>query len=359
MLPATIPLVVRDPTPTTRLVEVLSTNTWQMYNMWAGLDAYSSPKPSRVVSLNRPYNASGLQFFAADDYPLVRFVEQYNMDVSYVADVDLDRGAVGVSAVRSLIFGSHTEYWTPAMRANFAAALAKGANAVFFGANSMYWRPVSVGTTTPYRQLAIWKVQALDPNGQSPTLASVKWRDAPISQPEQRLLGEQFGCTNVLEPLTVPDPLGWLFSGSGAAPGQSLPGVIYQETDGPSASAPMAVGTRLAASMVFACPQEGLATSGSAISLTQTIGGGLVVDVGTRGWVCLLNQSCSTNSGYNSPALLQTDPDIVPGTQRNDPGVVKIIQNVTTTLLKAVTSGPAGALGTTSGYPLAIPAIGP
>ena len=58
MLPATIPLVVRDPTPTTRLVEVLSTNTWQMYNMWGGLDAYSSPEPSRVVSLNRPYNAS-------------------------------------------------------------------------------------------------------------------------------------------------------------------------------------------------------------------------------------------------------------------------------------------------------------
>jgi hypothetical protein len=135
--------------------------------------------------------------------------------------------------------------------------------------------------------------------------------------------------------------------------------VIYQETDSSSASATDARRDPPGGIDGVRMPPKGLATSGSAISLTPTIGGGLVVDVGTRGWVCLLNQSCTTNSVYNSPALLQTEPDIVPGTQRNDPGVVKIIQNVTTTLLKAVASGPAGALGTTSGYPLAIPAIGP
>ncbi len=110
-----------------------------------------------------------------------------------------------------------------------------GANAVFLGANNMYWRPVSVGATRPYRELAIWKVPSLDPNAQNPALASLKWRDAPIDQPEQALLGEQFGCTDVLEPMTVPTTLGWVFAGSGATPGESLPGVIYQETDTPAA----------------------------------------------------------------------------------------------------------------------------
>src|SRR5450631_1277806 len=47
--PGAIPLVVRDATHTTKLVEVLSTNTWQMYNTWGGFDAYSMPRTSRIV----------------------------------------------------------------------------------------------------------------------------------------------------------------------------------------------------------------------------------------------------------------------------------------------------------------------
>ena len=76
------------------------------------------------------------------------------------------------------------------MRSHLEAALAHGANAVFLGANNMYWRPVPVGTTKPYRELAIWKVPSLDPNALNPALASLKWRDAPINQPEQGVLGE-------------------------------------------------------------------------------------------------------------------------------------------------------------------------
>lgn len=347
-----IPLVVRDGTRTTRLVEVLSTNTWQMYNTWGGADAYSTPRTSRVVSLNRPYDGSGAVSLMTDDYPLVRFVESHGLDVSYVTDPDLDLGTSTISGAKALVFGSHTEYWTTGMRSHLEAALAHGANAVFLGANNMYWRPVPVGTTKPYRELAIWKVPSLDPNALNPALASLKWRDAPINQPEQGVLGEEFGCTDVLEPMTVPSPMGWVFAGSGATPGQSLPGVIYQETDTPAAG-PKPTGTRIVTSLAFACPQDGSATGGSAMTLAPGTGGGLVLDVGTRGWVCLLNRSCVTNAVYSSPAMVDRDPDIVVGTVRNDAATARIIQKATMTILDAVMARPAGSLVSSSGYPLA------
>jgi len=349
----TIPLVVRDGLRTTKLVEVLSTNTWQMYNTWGGMDAYSEPRTSRVVSLNRPYDGSGTVSLMADDYPIVRFVEAHGLDVSYVTDPDLDRDVSAVSGATALVFGSHTEYWTTGMRTSLEGALAHGANAVFLGANNMYWRPVPVGATRPYRELAIWKVPSLDPNAHDPALASLKWRAAPIDQPEQAVLGEEFGCTDVLEPMTVPSTLGWVFAGSGATPGESLPGVIYQETDTPAAGTTMPSGTRVVTSLTFACPQDGVTAGGSAMTLAPGSGGGLVLDVGTRGWVCLLNRSCVTNPVYTWPALVNTDPDIVVGTARNDPATARIIQNVTKTVLETVIQGPAGARVNSSGYPLA------
>jgi len=350
--PGTIPLVVRDGARTTRLVEVLSTNTWQMYNTWGGLDAYTTPRASRVVSLNRPFDGYGMVSLVTDDYPIVRFVEAHGLDVSYVTDPDLDRGVTAVADARALVFGSHTEYWTTGMRAHLEAALARGANAVFLGANNMYWRPVPVGPTRPYRELAIWKVPSLDPDASNPALASLKWRDPPISQPEQAVLGEEFGCTDVLEPMTVPNPLGWVFAGSGAIPGESLPGVIYQETDTPTTGA-MPTGTRVVTSLTFACPQDEVSAGGSSMTLAPGSGGGLVLDVGTRGWVCLLNRSCVTNPVYSWPAMVNRDPDIAVGTVRNDPATARIVENVTMTVLTAVTDGPAGDLVRSSGYPLA------
>jgi len=78
-----------------------------------------------------------------------------------------------------------------------------------------------------------------------------------------------------------------------------------------------------------------------------------VLDVGTRGWVCLLNRSCVTNPVYSWPAMVNRDPDIVVGAGRNDPTTARIIQNVTMTVLTAVAAGPAGDLVSSGGYPLA------
>ena len=290
-----IPLVIRDDTRTTPMVQVLATNTDQMYNTWGGNSAYSTATGiSTVVSLNRPYDGFGMAQILSEDVPLARYAESQGRDISYLTDGDLNSGSPEVGAATAIVVGSHSEYWTPNMRTNFEAALARGANAAFFGANNIYWHPVPSPTTGPYRTLNIWKLNHNDPNASSPTLASTMWRLSPISNPEQKILGEQFGCSDVLMPLTVPTSLGWVFANSGATPGQQLQGVLYQETDTPSAGTPMPAGTRLAAAASFPCPQRGAGyVSGSAIALAPQPGGGLVVNVGTRGWVCLLDGSAS------------------------------------------------------------------
>ncbi len=60
-----------------------------------------------------------------------------------------------------------------------------------------------------------------------------------------------------------------------------------------------------------------------------------------------------SNPVYLWPPLINTDPDIVVGTVRNDPTAARIIQSVTLTVLDAVMDGPAGDLVDSSGYPLA------
>jgi len=350
-----IPLVIRDDTRTTPMVQVLATNTDQMYNQWGGHSAYSTATGiSTVVSLDRPYDGFGMAQILDEDYPLARFAESQGRDISYLTDGDLDYGSPEIAAATAFVVGSHSEYWTPRMRANFEVALARGANAAFFGANNIYWHPVPVSTTGRYAELNIWKLNTSDPNATSPTLASTMWRLSPIGDPEQKILGEQFGCTDVLMPLTVPASLGWVFANSGATPGQQLQGVIYQETDTPTSGAPMPAGTRLVSAMTFPCPQRATGfVSGSAFALAPQAGGGLVVNVGTRGWVCLLDGSCVTNPVYSDPGLLAIDPDIVTTTVRNDPTVESVIRGATTNILNALLAGPAAHYANDPSYPLA------
>ncbi len=351
-----VPLVVRDDTRTTPMVQVVATNTDQMYNQWGGHSAYSSGTGvSTIVSLNRPYDGFGMAQILDEDAPLARFAESQARGISYLTDVDLDYGSRELTTAGALVVGSHSEYWTPRMRSHLETALARGANVAFFGANSIYWHAVPVTATGRYTELDIWKLNPADPNVKSPTRASTMWRLAPINNPEQKILGEQFGCTNVLMPMTVPSSPGWVFAGSGATPGQQLQGVIYQETDTPTSTAPMPAGTRVVTTTgTIPCPQRGTGTtSGSAMTLVPNPGHGLVVDVGTRGWVCLLDGSCTTNPVYSDPALLAIDPDIVTTTVRNDPTVEAIIRQATTNILNVMLSGPAAARATASGYPLA------
>jgi hypothetical protein len=349
-----IPLVVRDPNRRTRYVHVLAANTWEMYNAWGGSSAYSKTR-SLVVSFDRPYQGSEPKRLLTDDFPLVWFTERLGLDISYATDVDLGGGGPEFDAAKALLFGNHSEYWTTDMRTHLEQAIGIGANAVFFGADNMYWRPVPVGAIDPYRQLAIYRFPHVDPYGRMAARASVMWRQPPISRPEQALLGEQYGCVGVLMPMVAPDPsLGWMFADSGARPGQLLPGVNYYETDVPDFSYPIPPQTQLVTRQSFGCPRRGESRSGAAVTVVPVHGpsGAIVIDMGTQGWVCMLNASCTTAPALRWGRWVGPSDPITQGGRRNLRPVRAIVERVTRTILNVVGAGPGGRLATTRPYPL-------
>lgn len=355
-----IPLVVRDPLRTSTYVHVLAVNTWQMYSAWGGAGAYSAT-PSTVVSFDRPYAEGYPRTMFNDDYPLIRFEERLGLDVGYATDVDLNAGGPQFDAATALVFGSHTEYWTTAMRAHLVQALRAKVNAVFFGANNIYWRPVPVGGAGAYRELAIYRFASVDPFGSDPNRGSERWRDAPIRQPEQQIIGEQYGCVGVLEPMHVPRRrLGWMFANTGAHPGERLPGVDYYETDVPNLAYPEPQVTQVVTETRFACPRRDIALSGSAVTVSADAGasGSLVVDLGTRGWVCLLNASCTTAAPLRWGKWVgRVGSPIVP-TRRNLGYVRAIVERATRNILRVVGAGPAGWVTVADPYPAVGPSTG-
>ena len=350
---AVVPLVVRDPTRTTALVQVLSVNTWQMYNDWGGWSAYSIPR-SRVVSFDRPYAGIGWGNMMTFEYPLVRYLERTGTDVGYATDIDLNVGGTTLSHARALLFGGHSEYWTTGMRTHLEQYVSRGVNAAFFGGNNMFWRPVPTGTSTTYRVMQMYRLAYLDPYAHNHARASEMWRDAIINQPEQTTLGEQYGCDQVVMPMTVPSPsLGWIFANTGAHPGQVLPGVNGSETDYPNAGVPVPSGTQLVTEETFACPHRGLAASGAAVTLVPGPGahGGLIFDAGTEDWACNLSAACAPELSGFVPDLPVGAP-FTPGVNTNDPVVESILQRATRNILDVLAVGPAGWRATSDPYPL-------
>src|SRR5207245_5353024 len=59
-----------------------------------------------------------------------------------------------------------------------------------------------------------------------------RWRDAPLDRPENGLLGVMFGeWLWAAAPLVVSDPGAWLWTGTGAAAGDAVPGLFSVEID--------------------------------------------------------------------------------------------------------------------------------
>lgn len=352
---ALILVVVRDPVRTSSFVHVLAVNTWQMYNSWGGVSAYTVPR-SRIVSFDRPYFGTGWADFLEYEYPLLRFMERRGDNVSYATDVDLAVGGATLAHAHALLFGGHTEYWTTAMRVHLEQYFAGGTNAVFFGGNNMFWRPVPVGRVAAYRELLIYRTASLDPYANNPARASEMWRSAVIGQPEQTTLGEQYGCDGVRMPMTVPSPSpGWIFQGTGAVPGQTLPGVNGYEVDYPNPGVPVPAGTQLVTEETFACPHRADLTSGAAMTVVPGTGSrpALLVDMGTEDWACNLSDECPPD--FVSREWLVPSAPVTPGVNLNDPVVERILQGATRNVLDVVGAGPAGWQAAASPYPLVTP----
>lgn len=156
-----IPFVVTNPASTADVVFMTSDETWQAYNQWGGYslyagDATGSPwsssalDPGRAVqvSYNRPFSTRwntgtyGQDFFFADEFPMIEFLEENGYNVTYVSQSDVSQPGAASMLEQHKVFmtAGHDEYYDAGDMANITAARNAGVNMAFFSGNLMWWK---------------------------------------------------------------------------------------------------------------------------------------------------------------------------------------------------------------------------
>lgn len=215
-----ITFIVRDDSSHSDVVFQTSDPTWQAYNLYGGANFYNGGPNGRAykLSYNRPIatrgGVGGRDFYFANEYPMVRFMERNGYDVSYLAGVDTDRYGALLKNHKTFMSVGHDEYWSKAQRANVEAARDAGVNLMFVSGNEVYWKtryePSTDASHTNYRTLVAyketWDNEKSDP---SPEWTGT-WRDprfAPKDKgggmPENGLTGTLYFSNITDLPVTV------------------------------------------------------------------------------------------------------------------------------------------------------------
>lgn len=204
-----ITFIVRDDSSTSDVVFQTADPTWQAYNTYGGAYFYGGGSHGRAfkVSYNRPVltreGIGGRDFYFANEYPMVRFLERNGYDVSYIAGVDSDRRGNLLTNHDTFLSVGHDEYWSKAQRANVEAARDAGVNLMFLAGNEVYWKtryePSLDASKTPYRTLTsykeTWANQKIDPSEEwTGTFRDPRYAptSAGAGRPENRLTGTAY-----------------------------------------------------------------------------------------------------------------------------------------------------------------------
>jgi len=276
--------VVRDDSYTPEVLFGLPVTTYQSYNAWGGKSLYptqsgsaqpwgSSPGTRAVkVSFNRPYAASvapaawygvGAGEFLTNtqplfpnttsypingagwDYNMVRWLEYEQYDVGYVTNIDYHRTNAELSGIEVFLSPGHDEYWTWQMFDNIEDARDAGIDLAFFSANTAYRQirfessgnSVVPGSSPEQSQRTMVHYREVpDPivsNGNSSDdyLASIEFRTAPVSRPEQNLLGVQYVLAPVDGDIVISNASHAVFARTGLSNGSHLAGLLGYEVD--------------------------------------------------------------------------------------------------------------------------------
>jgi hypothetical protein len=240
-----IPFTVREGDADNRapIVFQSSVTTWQAYNKWGGHSLYLGVGPggaevardrSTVVSFDRPYaQGSGAADFLGLELPLISWLEQLGYDVGYATDIDTHTDPHLLTGRRAFLSLGHDEYWSTRMRRHVEHALDAGVNLAFLGANAMF-RHIRLERSAigPHRHEVNYRSSLADPiTDTDPRESTVQWRNPPLREPEDAILGAMYECNPVHGDLVVRDPMTWLFEGTGLQLGDRMTGLLGPEYD--------------------------------------------------------------------------------------------------------------------------------
>jgi hypothetical protein len=328
-----VPLVIRSPSVAGAVVLVQPTTTFQAYNAWGGYNLYSGPgggypARARAVSFDRPYaGENGAGSFFQKEQPLVSYAERLGLPLAYITSVDLDLNPHVLDGARAVVSEAHDEYWSPAMRAVVTRARDRGVNLAFFGANEIYRKIRFQSSGLGQDRIEVnYKNPLEDPlYGQDNARVTGNWPDPPAADPESSLTGQAYACEGARAPMVVTDPHGWIWSGSGAAQGTRLPGLVGLEFDVVNPSGPAPRPIEILARSPEYC--DGHAAQADVSYYVARSGAG-VFDAGTEGWICGLPTVAMPTSFCPRHAVR--------------PPAVPVIETATRNILGAFSRGPAG-----------------
>jgi hypothetical protein len=245
-----VPLTVWDPASHAAYLVKNDVYTWQAWNSYGGYDYYAGAghcpagvfplcTRSRVVSYDRPYSdGNGSGQFLSTEAPLIRFMEQHGLDVTYVNDMTVQEHPDVLDNHHALVSLGYDECWSLGERNAVVAANKGGLNLAFFGAGAIL-RHVRTQSSPlgADRQLVDYRDAAEDPlkgKGDPLDVTANTWGSAPANLPASELVGEAYNGSllpGVHAPMTITDPSAWIFANAGLGNTTTLPGVIASNVD--------------------------------------------------------------------------------------------------------------------------------
>lgn len=317
-----VPLTVRSPEVTDRLVIVSAVTTYAAYNTWGGYSLYYDAatrdfgKRALRVSFDRPYDGIGAKTLLQYEVGLIQVAEAAGLPVAYLTSLELHADPDALAGAAGVVSTGHDEYFSPEMRDTLTQARDAGTNVAFFGANAMYWR---VRFDDGGRGMAGYKDPGLDPVKDDPS-TTVMWRQNPHANPESSLVGMLYECFPAAGPFVVEDPDFWAFAGTGVKAGDSFQGLVGTEIDRAYPGFGTPENLRVVAHSPVQCATIGETFSDMTYYTTESGAG--VVATGTMLWTIAVR-------GVN---------------ERNniDETTVKFARTVTETILTEMAAGPLG-----------------
>jgi hypothetical protein len=246
-----VPLTVWDPSSRATYVIKNDVYTWQAWNPYGGFDLYAGvgrcpPRVyplcsrARVVSFDRPYGyGQGAGDFLGNEYPLVRFVEQHGLDVTYATDLNLEIDPGFLLQHQALLSLGHDECWSLTERLAAVAAEGHGVNVAFFAASPML-RHVRLEPSVlgPDREVVDYRDPSADPlnrKGPAREVTGNTWSSPPASWSEVPFVGEDYAGYLVpgaaAAPFVVADAASWLYQGTGLHDGSTMPNALVTDFD--------------------------------------------------------------------------------------------------------------------------------